>query len=164
MLRKKNSVQIQIWTSGIWPWRPLDWQVWFPQLVSLCLYQGVQNFEQLCIFKVPHILFKCFLEEFQKIILDKMSNGQHRFIIIISCTVLKKNNPTILQSHNDRLVIGLSLLTITCPLCKQPLSVSVFDSSTDRCRHQHDREPGGPEGSQWRGSVCYHGAPGLCCG
>lgn len=56
--------------------------------------------------------------------MDKISNGQHRFIIIVSPTVLKKNNPTILQSHNDHLVMGVSLLTITCPLCKQPLSVS----------------------------------------
>ena len=56
--------------------------------------------------------------------MDKISNGQHRFIIIISPTVLKKTNPTILRFHNDHLVIGLFLLTITCPLCKQPLSVS----------------------------------------
>ena len=56
--------------------------------------------------------------------MDKISNGQHRFIIIISPTVLKKTNLTILRFHNDHLVIGLFLLTITCPLCKQPLSVS----------------------------------------
>ena len=59
----------------------------------LCLYQGVQNFGKLCIFKVPHILFKMFSWGVSKIILDKISNGQHRFIIIISPTVLKKIIP-----------------------------------------------------------------------
>lgn len=59
----------------------------------LCLYQGVQNFGKLCIFKVPHILFKMFSWGVSKIILDKISNGQHRFIFIISPTVLKKIIP-----------------------------------------------------------------------